>query len=201
VCAELCSLAFQPDDLSEDNLGSSAIFGDGAAAVLLTGPDAPGRAAARAGAPALRIRDTYREFFPGTAHFMGFDVNEAGLKIVLSRDIVLFARAELPGFFARACERFRLPGPEALRTGAVHPGGRRILEALEDVSAIPREVTRTGWECLRDHGNMSSVSVLASLDRLLSRPEALTPGALGVLSAFGPGFGAELALIEVAAAA
>nr|AYM54086.1 3-oxoacyl-acyl-carrier-protein synthase III [Byssovorax cruenta] len=196
VAAELCSLAFQAEDTSAENLVSAAIFGDGAAAVLLAGPLAE---PAREGAPGLQIRDTYREFFPHTEHFMGFEVNDAGLKIKLSQDIVAFSRGELPALFERACAAWDVTGPHAFEIGSLHPGGRRILEILEDEVGISSAVTWTSWECLRRYGNLSSVSVLVALDRLLIDRAKLRPGALGLLSAFGPGFGAELSLLEAVA--
>jgi alkylresorcinol/alkylpyrone synthase len=196
VCAELCSLTFQPEDTSDENLVGAAIFGDGAAAVLLSGPLATPSARPF---PTFRIRDTYREFFPETEHFMGFDVNEAGIKLKLSPDIVPFSRRMFPGFFRRACARWDVQGPHVFELGSVHPGGRRILEVLESEVGISAAVTRTSWECLRRYGNMSSVSVLVTLDRLLVERPPVNLGALGLISAFGPGFGAELSLLEVEA--
>jgi alkylresorcinol/alkylpyrone synthase len=198
VCIELCSLTFQPEDDSEENLVSAAIFGDGAAAVLLAGANAedPPRGRSR-----IRVRDTYREIFHDSEHFMGFDLNEAGLKIKLARDVVPFAQQELSAVFARATAAWGLPGASALRTGAVHPGGRRILEVLEHDVGLAPAVIRTSWEALQHHGNMSSVSVLCALDRLLAGEDELSPGTLGLLSAFGPGFCAELGLLEVTPAA
>jgi len=145
------------------------------------------------------LRDTFREFFPAAEHFMGFEVNEAGLKIKLSQDVVPFSRSELPAVFARACEKWDLPGTHVFETGSLHPGGRRILEILEENVGVSSAVTRTSWECLARYGNMSSVSVLCALDRLLEERASESPGALGLISAFGPGFVAELSLLEVAA--
>jgi alkylresorcinol/alkylpyrone synthase len=196
VCAELCSLTFQPEDTTDENLVGAAIFGDGAAAVLLSGPLA---SPSERPSKALRIRDTYREFFPATEYFMGFDINDAGLKLKLSQDIVPFSRSMFPALFGRACARWDVKGPHVFELGSVHPGGRRILEVLEDEVGLSAAVTRTSWECLRRYGNVSSVSVLVTLDRLLADRPSADPGALGLLSAFGPGFGAELSLLEVAA--
>jgi alkylresorcinol/alkylpyrone synthase len=197
VCAELCSLAFQPEDMSAENLVSAAIFGDGSAAVLMAGDEAAGRVTS---GTRIVVRDTFREFFPATEHFMGFDVNESGLKIKLSQDVVKFAQNELPGLFARACESWSLPSPTAFETGSVHPGGRRILEMIEDEVGINRKVTQTSWDALERYGNLSSVSVLVALERLFATKSALRDRAVGLVSAFGPGFGAELSLLEVSSA-
>jgi predicted naringenin-chalcone synthase len=198
VCSELCSLTFQPEDTSGENIVSAAIFGDGSAAALLAGPEAP-RQDAREGR--LRVRCAHREFFPETEHFMGFDVNDAGLKIKLSRDVVPFAQERLPALFESVCEAWGVPSAAAFETGAVHPGGRRILEVLEDDVGLATSVTRTSWECLLRYGNLSSVSVLAALDRLIHHHPPARPGALGLISAFGPGFCAELGLVEAIPAA
>jgi alkylresorcinol/alkylpyrone synthase len=198
VCVELCSATFLPDDMTEENLVSAAIFGDGAAAVLLAGDRAP---ALPLRTPFLRVRDTFRELFAGTEHLMGFEVRDEGLKIKLSRDVVPFSARELPDFFSRVLHHWGLSGPEALSIGAVHPGGRRVLEALEDYVHLPTSVTRTSWETLEKHGNMSSVTVLAALDRLVENRAAFAPGARGIVSAFGPGFCAELGLLQVDEAA
>jgi alkylresorcinol/alkylpyrone synthase len=195
VCAELCSLAFQPEDVAVENLVSAAIFGDGSAAVLLAGP----RARPFAEPSSVHVQGTFREIFPDTVHFMGFDLNGAGLKIKLSRDVVEFSRTELPALFGRACRAWGVASPQAFAIGSLHPGGRRILELLEDEVGLSRAVTRTSWDTLAEHGNMSSVTVLAALERLVASPRASVPE-LGVLSAFGPGFCAELSLIARAPA-
>jgi alkylresorcinol/alkylpyrone synthase len=182
VCSELCSLTFQPEDASGENIVSAAIFGDGSAAALLAGPEAPGTSPRGA---KLRFRGAHREFFPETEHFMGFDVNDAGLKIKLSRDVVSFAQEKLPALFESVCDAWGVPSATAFETGAIHPGGRRILEVLEDDVGLATSVTCTSWECLRRYGNLSSVSVLAA-----------RAGALGLIAAFGPGFCAELGLVE-----
>lgn len=194
VCVELCSVTFLPEDRSEENLVSAAIFGDGAAAVLLAGERAERRAP---GSPTLKIRDTFRELFACTEHFMGFEVREEGLKIKLSRDVVPFAERGLPDVFARALGRFRVPEPSRITFGAVHPGGRRVLEALEDHARLAKGVTRTSWNTLARHGNMSSVTVLVALDQLLHDEAPPSPGALGLVTAFGPGFCAEIGLLEM----
>ena len=193
VASEFCSLTFQPEDLSPENIISAAIFGDGSAAALLAGEGAatvPGKP------PRFRIRDTFRAFFPKTEHYMGFEVNDAGFKIKLSREVVDFSKGQLPDLFAQACEQWQVPSAQAFETGSLHPGGLRILEILEDEVGVAASVTRTSWECLERYGNMSSVSVLASLERLLATETDLRPGALGLVTAFGPGFGAELSLLE-----
>jgi alkylresorcinol/alkylpyrone synthase len=186
---ELSSLTFQPWDRSATNVVSTAIFGDGGAAAVLVGDRHP---LARRGA--LRLRDTGSVFFRGTTHLMGFELRNAGLQIVLDKGLTPFVRREvLPavdGFLAAHCLDRSQIGRWIL-----HPGGRRVIEVMaERLGLGPLDLAATE-AVLSAHGNMSSVTVLFVLDEVLrrQRPAAHT---LGLLGAFGPGFSAELALLE-----
>jgi alkylresorcinol/alkylpyrone synthase len=189
VALELSSLTFQRWDRSPTNVVSTAIFGDGGAAVVLVGERHP--LAARG---PLRLRATGSVFFPGTTHLMGFELRNTGLQIVLDKGLAPFVRREvLPaveGFLSSQClER------SAIARWILHPGGRRVIEVMaERLGLGPSELSATE-DVLSQHGNMSSVTVLFVLDEILrrQRPPA---GSLGLLGAFGPGFSAELALLE-----
>jgi len=189
LALEFSSLTFQRWDHSPTNVVSTAIFGDGGAAAVLVGPEHP-----RARGGSLRVRDSASVFFPGTTHLMGFELRNQGLQIVLDKGLAPFVRREIgpavDGFLtARGLDR------GDVTRWVLHPGGRRIVEAMvERLELSPADLAPTE-AVLSRHGNMSSVTVLFVLDEILRchRPEA---GALGLLGAFGPGFGAELALVE-----
>jgi alkylresorcinol/alkylpyrone synthase len=190
LAMELSSLTFQRWDRSATNVVSTAIFGDGGAAAVLVGPEHP-----RAGGPALaRILDAESIFFPGTTHLMGFLLRNQGLQIVLDKALAPFVRREVVG----AMEAFLKPRGlcrSDITRWILHPGGRRIIEVMtERLGLRPADLAPTE-AVLSEHGNMSSVTVLFVLDEILrcSRPSA---GERGILGAFGPGFGAELALLE-----
>jgi alkylresorcinol/alkylpyrone synthase len=192
LAVEMASLTFQRWDRSPTNVVSSAIFGDGAAAAVLVGPEHP-----RAKGPGLvRLKDAESLFFPGTTHLMGFRLRNQGLQIVLDKGLAPFVRREV----VAAVDGFL--GPRGLTRGDIarwilHPGGRRIIEVMADrLQLQPADLAPTE-AVLAEHGNMSSVTVLFVLERMLrcGRPEA---GVLGLLGAFGPGFGAELMLVEFA---
>ena len=191
VALEFSSLTFQRWDRSATNVVSSAIFGDGGAAAVLVGPRHP-----RAGEGRLRLRDCESLFFPGTAHLMGFELRNTGLQIVLDRGIAAFVRRTI----VPTVEGFL--GARGLDRGAVshfvlHPGGRRVIEVMaERLGLGPQDLAATE-AVLAEHGNMSSVTVLFVLGEVL-RTRRPQPGSLGLLGAFGPGFGAELALVEFA---
>lgn len=184
VSVELPTLSFQGGDPSLANLVSTAIFGDGAAAVLVTGRDAPG----------ARILGTQSHLFPRTIDALGFDLKDDGFHVVLARELPSIVRSELGGLVDRLTARSGLTRQD-LSSLVLHPGGRRILETVEDTLALPPEAARVSWEIMRDYGNLSSATVLFVLDEWLQRrrPPA---GAHGLMGAFGPGFSTELLLLE-----
>jgi alkylresorcinol/alkylpyrone synthase len=133
-------------------------------------------------------------FFPGTTHLMGFHLRNQGLQIVLDKALAPFVRREV----VRAVDGFLEPRGLARRDitrWVLHPGGRRIVEVMSEKLGLgPADLAPTE-AVLSEHGNMSSVTVLFVLSEILrcARPGA---GERGILGAFGPGFGAELALVE-----
>jgi alkylresorcinol/alkylpyrone synthase len=190
LAVELSSLTFQPWDRSATNVVSVAIFGDGGAAAVLVGPEHP-----RAAGPALaRLLDAESRFFPGTTHLMGFHLRNQGLQIVLDKGLTPFVRREVvaavDGFLAA---RGLTRGDVAC--WILHPGGRRIVEVMAEQLGLSSEELLPTEQVLAEHGNMSSVTVLFVLDQVL-RCRRPPPGARGMLGAFGPGFCAELALLE-----
>jgi alkylresorcinol/alkylpyrone synthase len=180
----LPSLSLQPGDLSADNLVSSAIFGDGAAAVLLAGDRA-------AGPPGpIRILETLSHTIPASTHALGFDLHSDGFHPVLSKHVPALLRAEIAALAERLGARVGVPR-DRLGAHVLHPGGRKVLAAVEDALGLRREHTQPSWDVLREYGNQSSASVLFVLDRWQSdRPPA--PGTPGLMAAFGPGLTAQL---------
>jgi alkylresorcinol/alkylpyrone synthase len=192
LAIEFSSLTFQRWDRSATNVVSAALFGDGGAAAVLVGARHPRAAGSRLAA----LTAAEGVFFPGTAYMMGFRLRNQGLQIVLDRDLAPFVRREVEG----AVERFL--GPLGLRRGDVarwifHPGGRRVIEEIVASLQLDAAVLEPTRRVLAEHGNMSSVTVLFVLHEML-QIQPPRPGELGLLGAFGPGFGAELALLEFA---
>lgn len=188
LALEFASLTFQRWDRSATNVVSTALFGDGGAAVVLVGRQHP-----RFGEGRVRILDAESLFFAGTSHLMGFRLRNQGLQIILDRALTPFVRREVAG----VVQGFL--GPRGLarqdvRHWILHPGGRKIVEAMCERLGLGPEDLASTERVLSEHGNMSSVTVLFVLDEVLrSRPGA---GERGLLGAFGPGFGAEFALLE-----
>lgn len=191
VSVELCSLTIQHGDDSTDNLVASGLFGDGAAAVVMVGRDHP--AAARTGPPLPVVVDAASRLYPGTADELGWALSGSGFRIVLA--------AGLPGLVAQhlADDVHALLEPHELKprdiaAWVVHAGGPRIIDAVRDALDLDEVDVRTTREALARTGNLSSASVLHVLAATQEHPP--DRGAWGVAIAFGPGVGAELALLR-----
>lgn len=184
LAVELPSLTFQVRDVSPANIVSSALFGDGAAAVLLTGE-------AKKGSP--RILATESTLFPHTTDLMGFDLQDSGLHIVLSAEIPAVVYTEAPRLVETFLARHGFTTTDITHF-LLHPGGRRVVEGLALSLNLPEDRTAVSRQILRDYGNLSSASVLFILEQFLRR-EKTQSGDRGLLLAFGPGFSAEMLLL------
>lgn len=188
IAVELPSLCFQPQDETPANLVSSAIFADGAAAVLMTGGQAAEPAAGAA------VLATQSRLIPDTIGALGFDLRDDGFHVVLARDLPERLRAGLPEMVATLLEAAGVDRA-ALASFVLHPGGRKVLSAVEEALGLRREETEASWDVLRDFGNQSSASVLFVLDEHMRRRRPLA-GSHGLLGAFGPGLGTELMVLR-----
>jgi predicted naringenin-chalcone synthase len=184
LSVELCTLHFAPT-LDPEVLTSFALFGDAAAALLLTCDET---------SPGPALVDTYTLADYATAGQMSWTIGDAGFVMTLSPRVPVSLRRTVRG----AVER--LLAPHGLRAGdvrhwLVHPGGPSILEAVQRPLELSDEQTAPSWRVLRDHGNCSSTTVLLILDDLL-RSGVTAPGDWGVMLAFGPGLTIETALLR-----
>ncbi|MFI6604689.1 type III polyketide synthase [Nonomuraea sp. NPDC050536] len=179
VCVELCSLTAQPDDLSVANLVASGLFGDGAGAVVATGHG-----------PGPEVLDSRSHLYPGTEHLMGWQIGTHGFRIVLDPGLTGFVEKTLGADIEAFLADHDLT-PEQVGTWICHPGGPKIIEKIAEALRLPRQALAVTWRSLREHGNLSSVSVLDVLEHTTGRP-----GAPAVLLALGPGFSAELVLMR-----
>jgi alkylresorcinol/alkylpyrone synthase len=194
VAVELPSLNFQSDDVSPGNLVSTALFGDGAAAVLLAGGETPEANPTPDAGPGLRVLDTLAHIFPKTQWALGFDLRDDGFHSVLSKEVPALLKTEIAALVRGLAARRGLSRAD-LSFFVLHPGGKRILGVVEEELGLTRDDTQLSWDVLRDLGNQSSASVLFVLDRW-RRERAPAPGALGLLAAFGPGLSVDLLLLR-----
>jgi alkylresorcinol/alkylpyrone synthase len=184
VSVELATLTFQRGDLSQANLISCVLFGDGAAAAVVTGREASGP----------RIVDATTYTFPQSLDAMGFDLRESGFHIVLSKDVPQMIRDRISelvdGFLAR-----RGLTRKAMAAFLLHPGGQKLLSYVEEQLGLCRCDTQLSWDVLAQYGNLSSATILFVLDACLTT-KTMNPGDYGLAAAFGPGFSAELLLLQ-----
>jgi alkylresorcinol/alkylpyrone synthase len=182
VAVELPTLTFQHDDASPTNVVASAIFGDGAAAALVEGEASRG----------VEVVATRTGIFPDSLGDMGFDLRDGGLHVVLSKNVPRIIVEHTPRAIAEllACSEV---DPDDIGFYVLHPGGRKVLEALERTLGLDHDQTIASWNVLRDYGNQSSASVLFVLREALKHG---TPQGYGLLAAFGPGITVELALLR-----
>ncbi|MBV9024721.1 MAG: type III polyketide synthase [Streptomycetaceae bacterium] len=187
LCVELCSLTFQREDLSPANLVASALFGDGAAALVACGT---GREPQPVGPTVVATRS---RLYPDTERTMGWDITSSGFRIVLDPGIPGIVRGHLAqdidGFLADHGLTRREIG-----TWVCHPGGPKVLDAIAQALSLPEGALDLTWRSLAEVGNLSSASVLHVLrDTLQRKPPA---GTWGLLLALGPGFCSELVLLR-----
>ncbi|MGN6132183.1 MAG: type III polyketide synthase [Nocardioidaceae bacterium] len=187
LSVELCSLTVQRGDTSVANLVASGLFGDGAAAVVVVGDRHPAASGPRTVATRSRL-------YADTERAMGWDVGTTGLKIVLGAEVPRlvedYVREDVDGFLADH-------GLIRADIGwwVCHPGGPKVLEALQAALGIGRDDVGLTWDSLDRIGNLSSASVLFVLeDTLALRPPE--PGSYGLLMAMGPGFSLEMVLLQ-----
>lgn len=173
VTVELCSLALRTAAVGKADIVAAALFGDGAAACVVTAGD-EGFAL---------ITGSGEKTWPDTLDIMGWQMEPSGLGVVLNRAIPAFARRHLTEAMAQMLE------PQGLHIRDVdrficHPGGAKVVDAMETALALGQGSLDHEREVLRCYGNMSAPTALFVLDRV--RAQELPP--LSVLTALGPGF-------------
>ena len=193
LSVELCSLTLQRDDVSMPNIVASGLFGDGAAAVVMVGANR----AAQMGITGPKVIASRSRLYPDTERTMGWDIGGSGFRIVLSAGVADIINQYLGDDVSDFLNDHDLKIPD-IKRWVCHPGGPRVLEAMESALDLHDGQLDVTWRSLAAIGNLSSSSVLHVLcDTLYGKggpvPE---PGTPGMLTAMGPGFCAELVLLE-----
>lgn len=181
LVVELCSVTFRRSDMSKSNIIGAALFGDGAAAMVIGRPGSTG----------LRLGPSGMHTWPDSLRVMGWDVEDDGLGVLFSRDIPTLVREEMrpaaDAFLARCGLTVR-----DVAGYVCHPGGVKVLDALEQAFDMAPGSMAAARDILRDYGNMSAVTVLFVLQRMIR------DGLAGrhLMSALGPGFSVGFQIIE-----
>jgi alkylresorcinol/alkylpyrone synthase len=189
LTVELCTLCARPSDPSMAMFVSGALFGDGAAGVVLRKAQWFAGSSAR---PPLCIRAVGEHCWRNTQGIMGWDIKEDGFGVVLSPELPALLRRELAPALETFLQRHDMEF-QSFQGFLFHPGGRKVLEAVGETLGIDRTRLAHSWSVLRDFGNMSSATALFVLER------AIGAGATGrhLLAAFGPGFSAYFVAVDL----
>jgi alkylresorcinol/alkylpyrone synthase len=185
LAVELCSLTLQRDDPSVANLVASSLFGDGAGAVVGMGGN---RTTTGPSVLATRSR-----IYPDTEDVMGWDIGSSGFKVKLSTEVATVAEKYVGDDVRNFLSDHGLTTTD-ISTWVCHPGGPKVIEAIENTLDLPVDAMALTRNSLRDNGNLSSVSVLDVLRANLADPPA--PGSFGLMIAMGPAFCSELVLLR-----
>ncbi|MFA5952899.1 MAG: 3-oxoacyl-[acyl-carrier-protein] synthase III C-terminal domain-containing protein [Hyphomicrobium sp.] len=188
LTVDLCSLCARPNDPSMAMFVSAALFGDGAAGAVLR---TAGNSGSGAGGKPL-IRAFGEHTWPKTQHIMGWDIKGDGFGVVLSPELPTLMRDNLGPVVTEFLDGAGM-SLEDIKGFLFHPGGRKILETVEEVLDIDRLRLVHSWEVLRAYGNMSSATALFVLARALEKGD----GGRHLLAAFGPGFSAYFVALDL----
>lgn len=184
IAVESPTATFQLNDFSMANMVSAAIFGDGAACVLLSSKE---------NAPGPKILGEGMYHFKEATHLMGFDLTNTGLKMILDPSVPETIADHFPGIIHPFLEKHGT-SIENVDHLIFHPGGRKIVQTVEELFGQLGKSIDDTREVLRKYGNMSSATVLYVLERFLERE--IQQGQQGLLLSFGPGFSAQRVLLE-----
>lgn len=184
IVVELSSLAFRHDRLTKSNLVACALFGDGAAAAVLTSDFGPGSN--------VTIGVGGEHCWPNTLDVMGWNIDAQGLDVIFQQSIPKIIADDYPAALQGFLVRNGLTLDDIDRP-CCHPGGAKVVDELEIVFGYPALGLDAERKVLRENGNMSAPTVLFVLDELL---RSGTTGSL-LLSSLGPGFTAAFQMVQV----
>ena len=185
LVVELCALSFRRDDWSKSNIVATALFGDGAAAALLS---------TEAEGPAMVAAGEYT--WPGSLDVMGWEVADDGLKAIFSRDIPKLVTTQLQDAASEFLARHGLAIRDIDRF-ICHPGGAKVITALEHAFGLGQGALVEARAVLRDYGNMSATTVMFVLERVLAAARATEARwERALMNALGPGFTAGFLVLD-----
>jgi alkylresorcinol/alkylpyrone synthase len=180
LVVELCTLCFRRDDFTKSNIVATALFGDGAAAALISSEG-----------DGARIIGGGEHTWPDSLDVMGWDVTQEGLKAIFSRDIPELVTANLHDVAVAFLGEHGLKLRD-IDSFICHPGGAKVLDALEVAFELEPGALATSRDVLRDYGNMSAATVMFVLERSIGDSR---PWRRALVSALGPGFTAGFTLL------
>jgi prepilin-type processing-associated H-X9-DG protein len=187
VCTELCSIHFQKQN-TDDNLLANALFADGSAALLVESSPRKGLN--------LKPVSFYCDLAPEGDQDMAWTVGDLGFEMRLS--------AYVPDIIQRGIKKLTHSLLDQISNSlsdiayyAIHPGGKKILEVIEQELHLTKEQNKPAYEVLRNYGNMSSPTVLFVLNEVCKNLNGVDDGKKILSFAFGPGLTLESMVLEI----
>ena len=189
LVVELAGINVHVNERSPALFVSAALFGDGAAGLVLRNWRDQTKSK---GSALCRVVATGEHLWPDTGYIMGWKVEDDGLDVILSSTLPEFTRDNLKSVASTFLERHNL-SLEDIEGYVFHPGGRKVLEAIQETLEIDEEALQHAWYVLKNYGNMSAPTVLFILE------QTLREGASGrhLMTSFGPGFTATFAVLDL----
>ncbi|REE00393.1 type III polyketide synthase [Marinoscillum furvescens] len=187
VAVELCSIHLLKET-DEDSLLSGALFGDGAAAVLVEGR--PGRGLS------FQLDSFYADLAPEGKDMMAWHISDFGFQMKLTHEVPEVIKkgiGELTGKLLSTLQK----SIADIDHFAIHPGGKRILEVIEEELGIDKAANSPAYDILKNYGNMSSPTVLFVLHRIMQQLDRQHAGQHVLSFAFGPGLTMESMLLKI----
>jgi alkylresorcinol/alkylpyrone synthase len=189
ISVELCSLTYPGYKPSLAGLVGSALFADGAGAVVAVGE----HRAEQIGAGGPDILDSRSILYPDSLGTMGYDVGAAGFELVLSKDVATLVQQSIGEDVTTFLAAHGLTTTD-IGAWVVHPGGPKIIDAINEALDLSPEALELTWRSLGEVGNLSSAAVLHVLRDTIAKPPP--SGSAGLMMAMGPGFCSELVLLR-----
>jgi alkylresorcinol/alkylpyrone synthase len=189
IATEICSLAFHGGDFSKSNLVSLALFSDGAAAVVVAGKENK-----LYGLTGPSLLESLSTTYYDSLDVMGWEIVDDGFKAIFSKDIPSIVRERVRESIEELTSGYGVTISD-LKHYIVHPGGPKVLSEYERSLGLDEGTFAYSRKVLREHGNMSSPTVLYVL-REFMESEPGDRGEYGIISALGPGFSSELLLFR-----
>ncbi|MEP6748437.1 MAG: type III polyketide synthase [Bacteroidota bacterium] len=175
VCTELCTLHFQKEPTT-DNIASSLLFADGAAAVLITHNSFNKQG--------LYIDNFYSEVVAKGKKDMAWELSSTGFLMTLSGYVPELIEEDFESLVGRALQHAKKTTKD-ITDWCIHPGGRRIVDSIAKTLHLPQTALQPSYDVMRDYGNMSSPTILFVLKKIMQQNKRQSSGIFG--AAFGPG--------------
>jgi predicted naringenin-chalcone synthase len=182
VCVELCTIHFQAE-YNEDNLLANTLFGDGAASVVVSNEKS---------AEALEMKAFKSLVEKDSEQEMAWNIGNLGFEMKLSSYVPEVIATNISALSQELMNQLKLSLKD-INQFAIHPGGKRILEAVEKGLQLPAEINKAAYKVLKEFGNMSSPTVLFVIAEML---DSIKNGEKVLSFAFGPGLTMESMLLE-----